>query len=64
MSEHDEWEFEPSEDNIPSWLETIDDTALFFGRIIVVLTIAAVIIGFIAYGIWRELAIAHFLMGV
>lgn len=64
MSEYDEWEFEPSEDNMPSLLETIEDTALFFGKIIVVLTIAAVIIGLVAYLIWRELAIAHFLMGV
>lgn len=64
MSEHDDWDFEPSLDNQPSWLETIEDTALFFGRIIVVLTLVAIFIGAIAYLIWREIAIAHFLMGV
>ena len=64
MSEHDDWDYEPSQDNQPSWLETIEYTALFLGRIIVVLTIIAVFIGVIAYLIWREIAIAHFLMGV
>lgn len=63
MGDYDDWDYEPSDDNKPSILEALETTALFFGKIIVVLVIIGVIIGAIAYSIWREIAIFHLLAG-
>ena len=63
MSNHDKWDFETFEDSMPSWYQKIEGVALSIGHVIVRLVIAVGWIIAIGYLLWREVSIAHFLMG-
>lgn len=64
MSEHDDWDFEPSGENAPSALELFADVVKFFGLILLVVIRIAVPIAVIAFGFWLLFKLTIFLMGV
>ena len=61
MSDYD-WDDPDGWDYEPDMREIVGDVLKFFGEIAVFMLAVALIVALFAYSIWRELAIAHFLM--
>ena len=64
MSEHDDWDYEPSGENAPSILELLADVVCFLASVLIALIRIAIPIGLLVFFVWLVVKLAIFLMGV
>lgn len=64
MTDHNDWDFEPSGENMPSVPELFADVMYFLASVLIALIRIAIPVGIIVFFGWLLIKLTIFLMGV